>query len=133
MQSLQEVSGRPGSKGSNTEIGDVVIIKFENSPRQIWKLGHINELIKSNDGLIRSAIVLTNTKEGKVTSLKRAVKHLVQLEIKTVETSDIKGKIPKYVNNTDDSKGNEQKNELKRERRTAACIGEILRRKSDKL
>ena len=102
-----------------------MIIKDENSPRQMWKLGHIDELIQSNDGLIRSAIVRTNTKEGKVTSLNRAVKHLVPLEIRTIETSNIKGKIPKYVNKGDDSKGNEHKNELKRERRTAACIGEI--------
>ena len=99
----------------------------------MWKLGHVDELIKSNDGLIRSAIVQTNTKEGKATLLKRAVKHLVPLEIRTVETSNIKGKIQKYVNKADHSKGNEQKHELKRERRTAACNGEILRRESDKL
>ena len=133
LQSLQEVSSKPGSKSSNIEIGEVVVIKDENSPLQMWKLGHIAELIKSDDGLIRPSIVRTNTKEGKVTLLKRAVKHLVPLEIRTVETSDTKRKIQKYVNKADDSKGNEQKHELKRERRTAACIGEILRRESDKL
>ena len=69
-----------------------MIIKDENSPRQMWKLGHVDELIKSNDGLIRSAIVRTNTKEGKATLLKRAVKHLVPLEVRTVESSNIKGK-----------------------------------------
>ena len=110
-----------------------MIIKDENLPRQTWKLGHIDEFMKSNDGIIRSAIVRTNTKEGKVTSLKRAVKHPVPMEIRTVEASNIEGKIPKYVNKGDDSKGNEQNNELKRERRTAACTEEILRRESDKL
>ena len=133
LQSLQEVSSELGSKSSNIEVGEVVVIKDENSPRQMWKLGHIAKLIKNDDGLIRSAIVRTNMKERKVTLLKRAVKHLVPLEIRTVETSDTKGKIPKYVNKADHSKGNEQKHELKRERRTAACIGEILRRESDKL
>ena len=110
-----------------------MIIKDENSPRQMWKLGHVDELIKSNDGLIRFAIARTNTKEGKATLLKRAVKHLVPLEVRRVEASNIKGKIQKYVNKADHSKGNEQKHELKKERRTAACIGEILRRESDKL
>ena len=133
MQSLQEVSSKLGSKDSNIDIGEVVIIKDENSPRQMWKLGHIDELIKSNDDLIRSVIVRTNMKEGKVTLLKRAIKHLVQLEVRTVEASNINGKIQKYVNKADDPKGNEQKNEPKSERRTAECIGEILRRESDKL
>ena len=133
LQSLQEVSSKPGSKSSNIEVGEVIVIKDENSPRQMWKLGHIAELIKSENGLIRSAIVRTNTKEGKATLLKRAIKHLVPLEVRTVEASNIKGKIQKYVNKADHSKGNEEKHELKRERRTAACIGEILRRESDKL
>ena len=133
LQSLQEVSSKPGSKSSNIEVGEVVVIKDENSPRQMWKLGHIPELIKSDDCLNRSAVVRTNMKEGKMTLLKRPVKHLVPLEIRTVEISDTKGKIPKYVNKAHDSKGNEQKHELKRERRTAACIGKILKRESDEL
>ena len=49
LQGLQEVSSKLGNKSSNIEVGEVVIIKDENSPRQMWKSGHVDELINNKE------------------------------------------------------------------------------------
>lgn len=62
------------------KIGDVVLIK-EPLPRGCWKLGRIKELIKSNDGEIRSARVLLPSRK----TLNRPIALLYPLECTPVE------------------------------------------------
>ena len=93
LQSLQNVSCKRNSKCSDIQVGEVVLLKDENTPRQKWRLGHIHYLIQSTDGLVRTAIVCTNTgREGKQTLLPRAVKHLLPLEIRSTRPLNIKVK-----------------------------------------
>ncbi|KAI2647813.1 Xanthine phosphoribosyltransferase [Labeo rohita] len=42
----------------NLEVDDVVMVKEENLPRSEWKLGRIQEVIFSGDGLVRRAKIL---------------------------------------------------------------------------
>ena len=60
LQSLQEVSCNKNSKCSDIQVGEVVLMKDENTPRQMWKLGHVHDLIQSTDELVQTAIVRTN-------------------------------------------------------------------------
>lgn len=59
------------------KIGDVVVIYDDNSPRQMWKLGIVKEIILGRDNKIRACIV----KNSKGSEIKRSVQHLANLEI----------------------------------------------------
>ena len=102
-------------------------MKDENTPRQMWKLEHVHDLIQSTDGLVRTAIVLTNTgREGKQTLLRRAVKHLVPLEV--ISTRSLNIKVKKELQELAVKTEIEPRNATNRPRRNAAYIGEIKRR-----
>ena len=93
LQSLQEVSCNKNSKCSDIQVGEVVLLKDENTPKQMWRLGHVHNLVQSTEGLVRTVTVCTNTRrEGKQTLLRRAVKHFVPLEIKSTRPVNIKVK-----------------------------------------
>ena len=47
LRQLQRINK---SKGAKPKVNDIVIIYEENIPRQLWKLGRIVEIYKSNDG-----------------------------------------------------------------------------------
>ena len=124
---LAKVSCNKNSKCSDIQVGEVVLLKDENTPTQMWKLGHVHDLIQSADGLVRTAIVRTNTgREGKQTVSRRAVKHLVPLEVRSTRSLNIK--VKKELQEPAVKTEIEPRNETNRPRRNAACIGEIKRR-----
>jgi hypothetical protein len=43
------------------QIGDVVIVHTDNKKRVLWPLAKVIELYRSEDGLVRSARILTKT------------------------------------------------------------------------
>ena len=55
MQSKLKVKGKPSQE--TAKVGDIVLIKEENQPRNTWKIVKIIELIKGSDGEIRSTKV----------------------------------------------------------------------------
>ena len=59
----------------NLQIGDVVLIVGENTPRSVWPLALVVKVHESKDGLVRSADVRTRT-----TVLTRPITKLVLLE-----------------------------------------------------
>lgn len=61
----------------NLKVGQLVLLKSENYPPASWALGKIIELLPSEDGLVRSVIVQTQTNK-----LKRAVQKLCILPVK---------------------------------------------------
>lgn len=63
-------------KNQPIKIGEVVLIKEENIPREKWKMGRIVQLIEGRDGLVRAVMVKTASGTGK-----RAVQNLCSLEV----------------------------------------------------
>ena len=63
-------------KQSNIKVGNVVMIKDENSPRMCWPLGVVSEVYPGTDGLVRN--VRLKTAKGYIT---RSVQKLYDLEI----------------------------------------------------
>ena len=80
----------------NLEVGDVVILKDDNLPRNCWKLARINEVYPGKDGLIRrvSIAVAANTLEdtGRRTRptiyLERPVQKLILLVPRDVQKTE---------------------------------------------
>ncbi|KAK6030985.1 zinc knuckle [Ostertagia ostertagi] len=67
---------RQGAKDS-PNVGDVVLIKTENTPRSQWPLGLIVQIFSSADGSIRSVKIKT----GNNKFLDRSVNQLIPLEV----------------------------------------------------
>ena len=59
-------------------VGDVVIVKEDQKPRNTWKLAVVKHLVTGRDGVIRAAKLKT---AGGNTYLERAVQHLFPLEL----------------------------------------------------
>lgn len=62
-------------------IGDVVIVHDDSKKRGDWKLGRVERLIDGTDGAVRGAVVITTTKGGKTTKIKRPVQRLYPIEM----------------------------------------------------
>jgi hypothetical protein len=54
-------SHRPGKTENRIKVGDVVLVHSDNDKRIKWKLAVVQKLNEGNDGLVRSAVIKTNT------------------------------------------------------------------------
>jgi hypothetical protein len=69
---------------NNPKLNEIVIIKEENLPRSMWKLGKIIELSTSDDNIIRGVTIqLPNKNE-----IKRPLNHIYPLEINSYKEED---------------------------------------------
>ena len=106
------------SKGAKPKVNDIVIIYEENIPRQLWKLGRVVEIYKSNDGRERRAKV----KLGKTNQLiDRPLNKLFPLERN--DDNDINDS-----NNVDDSNDNDTNEKVSQPKQAAAIVGEMKRK-----
>ena len=124
---LREVTTNKVNKGQpHISVGDIVILKNENTKRCFWKTCKVVELIKGRDNVLRTAKIRVPTEKG-TTILSRPLRLLIPLEIScapaevlTVENPGKSGKDmvdPGTVINVSS-----------RPRRNAAVIGEIRRK-----
>ena len=67
-------------KETGIRIGDIVLLKGENSRRTFWKLAKVENVIKGPDGIARKIKVLTN--DGRTVVLRRSVKNLIPMKFK---------------------------------------------------
>ena len=89
LLSLRESSKltRPNSDVS-IAVGDMVILRNDNTRRTFWKLAKVEKLLPSSDGIVRSAKVMVNGENGKQITLRRPIQHLIPLEVKAGTTEE---------------------------------------------
>ncbi|CAB4018554.1 Hypothetical predicted protein [Paramuricea clavata] len=119
--------GKNDNGKGTIRAGDIVVVHDESQPRACWRLGKVERLINGEDGNVRGAIVIISPKGKRPTTLKRSVRLLYPLEVR----SDSEAEENRYgKNELDEAIGNEMNQvEVKRPRREAAKRGEERRRK----
>ena len=64
----------------NLEIGDIVLLKEENVPRNSWPVARITKTFPNDDGLVRSVEIVVSSKlQTKLKTLKRPISKLVMI------------------------------------------------------
>ena len=124
--SLRENRAVDRTESKPIKVDDVVLLKDDNTPRIFWKLAVVQELIKGKDEHVKNARVKILNNSGKPFLLMRSISHLIPLQVHSTLNSTSCNKKQSDVSDvekraTDNSGG--------RPRRTAATIGELLRRK----
>ncbi|CAB4012078.1 Hypothetical predicted protein [Paramuricea clavata] len=85
LLSIREAA-RSSNNGTRDVIveGDIVILKKESTKRLFWKIAKVEELIRSIDGVVRSAkIRVLNSETRKPIIIRRPIQHLIPLEIRS--------------------------------------------------
>ena len=74
-----QVKGR----GAAIRVGDVLILKDDNTKRLFWKLAVVHELLPGRDGQVRAAIIKVGAvDEGKrAIFLRRSIQHLYPIKV----------------------------------------------------
>ena len=80
---ILELRERYRSHNANSELNvdDVVLVTEDKQPCYLWRIGRVQELIRGKNNIVRGAVVLTKSKQGSISSLRRPVNQLVLLEI----------------------------------------------------
>ena len=115
------------SKKRDVSVGDIVIVKNEQSKRQFWKLARVEELIVGKDGNIRSAKLSMHSNGANCKSFLRPLQHLVPLEIPvskegTISAADSDNSDTRNIVDVNDTLP------VTRSKCNAAIIGELNRR-----
>ena len=79
-------------KGTNSsekiQLGEIVLVHDEHHPRSFWKLGKVEKLIEGSDREIRGAVIHIHSKGTGTSQLRRPLKLLYPLEIRSETTDD---------------------------------------------
>jgi len=63
-----------------------VVIKDDQTKRSFWRLGIIEELLRSSDGHVRAARVRAGNSDRCPQVIQRSVKHLYPIEVSSTES-----------------------------------------------
>ena len=127
----ETLSSDKAGKKPDIEVGDIVVLKDDQTKRQFWKLARVEELIIGRDNVIRAAKIRVPNAKG-TSIVTRHLKHLVPLEVSsrnTVINPTMGQQVPNAQDNLDDS--SIVMND--RPRRNAAVIGEIKRKDTSQI
>ena len=113
-------------------VGNMVILRNNNTRRMFWKSAKIEELLPRSDGVVRPAKVRVIGEGGKPITLRPSIQHLIPLEVKaTTKEGNVRDRSREEVNVCDISRTDQpnaeklRNNQLQRTRRKAAIKGEI--------
>jgi len=62
-------------------VGDIVIVKDDQSKRLFWKVAKVEQLIMSRDGKFGAAVIWVSTPKGTTQLLQRSLKYLFPIEV----------------------------------------------------
>ena len=125
---LRESSKSQTGGAETISVGDVVVLKNESTPRILWKLAKVEELIQSSDKIVRSAkISVLNESSKKIVHLRRPIQHLVPLEI---SNKPEKYDVNEVTEVPEEIEADNNKVPVVRPRRQAFIIGELKGRNS---
>jgi hypothetical protein len=118
----QSIVAARNSKTDSVSVGDIVILRNDQTARCFWKLARVEELLRGADNQVRAAIVrVLEGKSDRTRLLRRSVNHLIPIEVKQEPEDTEKEKAVEQVEE-------EQTVESEaRPRRNAAVIGELRR------
>ena len=124
---LREVTTTKVEKGQpHISVGDMVILKNENTKRCFWKTCKVVELIKGKDNVVRAAKIRVPTEKG-TTVLSRPLRLLIPLEISCAPAEVLAVENPGKSGMDVVNPGTGISTNC-RPRRNAAIIGELLRK-----
>ena len=108
-------------KSATVEVGDVVLIFDEKQPRHLWRIGRVNKLIESGDGLVRGAEIIM----GKTRAItRRPISKLYPLVMNTRKGAN-NASVPRSAKNITECQ--------ERPKRKAAIAGELRRKQTANL
>ena len=70
-----------GGDHSQISIGSIVIVHDDHLPRDLWKLGRIEEVLRRQDGLIRGAVIKVACCDQQHLVLRRPIQLLYPLKV----------------------------------------------------
>ena len=79
LREYQRCNNRLPAK--QVKIGDVVLISDDKIPRCRWRLGKVEELLKSKDGRVRGCKLRVHCDKKKIAYLNRPVNKLCYFEV----------------------------------------------------
>jgi hypothetical protein len=124
LQNLREQTTKSSSnKSIDISVGDIVILKNDQTCRNFRKLAKIEELLPGADGVVRAVIVkvLGGKNNEKVQLLRRSIQHLVPLEVKRETTEE------RVLSKSEEKEPSTPVAVTERPRRNAAVVGELRR------
>ena len=125
LLALREQSSTKSRANQNPEIavGDIVIIRNDQTKRIFWKLAKVEQLLPGDDGVTRAAEVRVLRGDSNHSQLlRRSIQHLIPIEVRHDGESD------NERSNADIDEPNEQVlRPTERPRRNAAIVGQLRR------
>ena len=115
-------------KETGIRIGDIVLLKDDNSRRTFWKLAKVENVIKGPDGIARVATIKVLTNDRRTIVLRRSVKHLIPMEVEREEDECNRNDVAKQQSEDLQKHDDEVADRRERPRRDAKVIGEIRRK-----
>ena len=113
-----------GNRNPDIAVGDIVIIRNDQTKRNFWKLAKVEELLCGEDGVARAAIVRglrENSDHSQL--LRRSIQHLIPIEVRHEGATNVD-----EATNADPEHPRVQVlRPTKRPQRTAATTGQLRR------
>ena len=118
----QAVTKSRGNRNPEIAVGDIVIIRNDQTKRNFWKLAIVEQLIRGEDGIARAAVVrVLRENSNNSQLLRRSIQHLIPIEVRYEGESD------REENEKPETENEQLLRPTNRPRRTAAITGQLRR------